>query len=213
MGSRTEAGAKCLSGGACVPESVIQSWRPDLRLVSAAAPLAPRAALRSPDQSGPTLPEARYPIAPQPRAPEAHKSPERRTPPYTGRSGDAVLCAASSAEREAWVPSARACDSPRVGPPGSESEAPFGAPGWLPCGCGRHRPGVRHLVSGSTGTRSQASSADMAEENLLASKQQGFGRGAGFRWQVTSARRGPRTWKCGIVPNLPAETPSASDHH
>ena len=76
---------------------------PDLwprpRRVSAAAPLAPRAALatlrsseasslrstsRSPDQSGPTLPGARYPIAPQPRTPEAHKSPERRTPPRTG---------------------------------------------------------------------------------------------------------------------------------
>ena len=38
----------------------------DLGRVSAAA-LAPQAALRSPDQSGPTLPEARYPIAPQPR--------------------------------------------------------------------------------------------------------------------------------------------------
>ena len=137
MGSRTEAGAKCLSGGACVPESVIQSWRPDLRLVSAAAPLAPRAALRSPDQSGPTLPEARYPIAPQPRAPEAHKSPERRTPPHTGRSGDAVLCAASSAKRDACV------YPPQAGPVPSNVEAAQsresrwrgGTPCWIRTDC------------------------------------------------------------------------------
>ena len=57
--------------------------------------LAPRCATR--ECGCAALPEARYPIAPQPRTPEAHKSPERRAPPHTGRSGDAVLCAASRA--------------------------------------------------------------------------------------------------------------------